>query len=303
MSIKLRIVHETLYLYHEPVKLGPHRLVLRPREGHDLKVESMGLDIQPAFELTWNRDVFGNSIALVDFKERAAELRIVSDVLVTRSEHLLKKSVMPSRDAPRPPVYDPLDRLVASAYQQAIYPEDADAVQAWLKELPFELPRGVRACVGALNDHVHAQFPSKRREERGVLTPKQTLERGSGSCRDLATLLLEAVRSLGIAARFASGYLDCEASELGVASTHAWTETYLPGEGWRGFDPSLGEETDEKHVVTGVSNHPRGVMPVSGNYYGTVDQFRELKVAVRFEKSPVSNTEAHSASMASRASV
>lgn len=286
MSVKLRIVHETHYFYHEPVKMGQHRLVLRPREGHDLQVESMRLDITPAFVLAWNRDVFGNSIALVDFTERASELRIVSDVLVTRSEHPLKKTWKAPHDANRPPVYDPLDRLVASAYQQMIYPEDAAAVQTWLNNLPFTLPSGAHAAVTALNKYIHERFPSKRREERGVLTPAQTLERGSGSCRDLATLLLEAARSLGIAARFASGYLDCEASDAGVASTHAWTETYFPGEGWRGFDPTLGEETDEKHVVTGVSNHPRGVMPVSGYYNGTAAQFKELKVAVRFEKTP-----------------
>jgi transglutaminase-like putative cysteine protease len=301
MSVKLRIVHETHYFYHDPVQLGQHRLVLRPREGHDLKVESMRLDISPAFELVWNRDIFGNSIAIVDFKERAAELKIVSDVLVTRSEHLLRKSWKPPREATRPPVYDPLDRLVASAYQQAIYPDDSAAVQTWLKELPFELPRGSHAAVTELNRHIHHAFPSKRREERGVLTPAQTIERGSGSCRDLATLLLEAARALGIAARFASGYLDCEASELGVASTHAWTETYLPGEGWCGFDPSLGEETDEKHVVTGVSNHPRGVMPVSGYYQGTAAQFAELKVAVRFEKT--SETPAPTASVGDPLSV
>lgn len=286
MHSKLRIVHDTHYFYHEPVKIGQHRLVLRPREGHDLQVESMHLDITPAFALTWNRDVFGNSIAIVDFTGRASELRIVSDVLVTRSEHPLKKIWTAPHESTHPPVYDPLDRLVASAYQQVIYPEDATAVQTWLTTLPFKLPPGAHAAVGALNGYIHEQFPSKRREERGVLTPAQTLERGSGSCRDLATLLLEAARSLGIAARFASGYLDCEASELGVASTHAWTETYLPGEGWRGFDPSLGEETDAKHVVTGVSNHPRGVMPVSGYYDGTTAQFKELKVAVRFDKTP-----------------
>lgn len=286
MSNTLRIVHETLYRYHQPVKLGQHRLVLRPREGHDLNVRSLNLSITPAFELSWSRDVFGNSIALVDFNEPSAELRIVSDVQVVRSDHLLTKSWKPPREATRPPVYDPFDRLVASAYQQTIYPDDADAVQTWLKELPFEIPKGVRAAIEALNRHIHKTFPSKRREESGVLTPAQTIERGSGSCRDLATLLLEASRSLGLAARFASGYLDCTASELGVASTHAWTEVYLPGEGWRGFDPSLGEETDEKHVVTGVSNHPRGVMPVSGYYLGLAKHFKELKVAVRFEKSP-----------------
>lgn len=287
MNTKLRIVHETHYFYHAPVRFGQHRLVVRPREGHDLQVESMRLSITPEAELSWSRDVFGNSIAVLDFSERSDRLAIVSDVLVTRSSTLLRKSLKPRKnDEPRPPVYDPLDRLVASAYQQIIYSEDAAAVQNWLNDLPFTLPKGAQSAVSALNRHIREKFPSKRREERGVLTPSQTIERGSGSCRDLATLLLEAVRSLGIAARFASGYLDCEASMAGEASTHAWAEIYLPGQGWRGYDPSLGEETSEKHVVTGVSNHPRGVMPVSGYYHGTAEQFRELKVSVLFEKHP-----------------
>jgi transglutaminase-like putative cysteine protease len=285
MSMNLRIVHETLYRYHEPVKFGQHRLVVRPREGHDMHVETMQLNITPAFELSWSRDVFGNSIATVDFLEPSDELKIVSDVFVTRSGHIRPKGARRRRDAPLPPIYDPLDRLVASAYQQTVYPDVAQAVQTWLKELPFEMPRGARAAVNELTRHICEKFPSKRREEKGVLTPTETIARGSGSCRDLATLLLEAARALGIASRFASGYLDCEASAVGQASTHAWAEIYLPGVGWRGFDPTIGEETSDQHVVTGVSNHPRGVMPVSGYYYGTAAQFNDLKVSVLFEKS------------------
>ncbi len=282
--MKLRIVHQTVYTYHSPVAFGQHRLVLRPREGHDLTVESMGLTITPAFELAWSRDVFGNSIANVDFLEPSSQLHIVTDVIVNRSDRQHGRFRHAVYDTPRPPVYDPLDRLVASAYQQSVYPDDAVAVARWIAALPFRLPEGVRAAVDALNRHIRGRFPSKRREEKGVLTPAQTIARGSGSCRDLATLLLEAARSLGIAARFASGYLDCAASEAGEASTHAWTEIYLPGEGWIGFDPSLGHPTSEQHVVTGVSNHPRGVMPVSGSYFGKATEFKELKVSVLFEK-------------------
>ena len=175
VNTHLRIVHETLYVYHEPVHLGQHRLVLRPREGHDLNVESMRLTITPGFELSWTRDVFGNSIALVDFLEPGNQLHIVSDVLVARQFSPWKKPQRPPRDVPRPPVYDPLDRLVASAYQQSIYPEDSTAVQAWLNELPFTLPGGAHAAVRELNRQIHAQFPSKRREEKGVLTPSQTI--------------------------------------------------------------------------------------------------------------------------------
>ena len=82
----------------------------------------------------------------------------------------------------------------------------------------------------------------------------------------MATLMMEAGRVLGIAMRFASGYLDCAASVAGRASTHAWIEAYLPGLGWRGFDPTLGEPSSLKHIVVGVSSHPRGVMPISGMF-------------------------------------
>jgi transglutaminase-like putative cysteine protease len=108
-----------------------------------------------------------------------------------------------------------------------------------------------------------------------------------GSCRDFATLLLDAARSLGIAARFASGYLECSAAEAGYASTHAWVEIYLPGHGWRGYDPTLGTVTSSAHVATGLSNHPRGVMPVTGSYYGPASAFRTLDVTVKLTAEPL----------------
>ncbi|MEO5961449.1 MAG: transglutaminase family protein [Opitutaceae bacterium] len=278
--MKLRIHHETSYTYTRPVRFGPHRLVIRPREGHDLRVESMELTSSPAAHVTWTRDVFGNSIATLHFKARAKELRIVSDVLVTRSPPYQHRK----RDrAPTlwPPVYDPLEIGVVAAYQQLSYPADAAAVAKWLRAQRVKRPKNVEGIVRQLNRHIHAQIRYVRREEKGVLTPAETIKRGVGSCRDFATLLLDAVRSLNIAARFASGYLECSAAEAGYASTHAWVEIYLPGHGWRGYDPTLGGPTTPRHVATGLSNHPRGVMPVTGSFYGPVGAFREMKVAVR----------------------
>src|SRR6185503_11416066 len=111
---------------------------------------------------------------------------------------------------------------------------------------------------------IHQAFQYMRRPEKGVQTPALTLETRTGSCRDLATLLMEAARSSGVASRFVSGYLHGSASVEGRASTHAWTEVYLPTLGWRGFDPTIGDSVGMNHIVTGVSSHPRGVMPVSG---------------------------------------
>lgn len=280
--MKLSIHHETVYSYKRRVGFGPHRLVIRPREGHDLRVESMALKSEPASEVMWTRDVFGNSIANLTFsrEDTAKTLRITSDVVVTRTSPYPHRKQDTER-TPWPPVYDPLEIGVVSAYQQLSYPADAGVVSKWIADSCLKKPRDVEEVVRQLNRCIHQNIKYVRREEKGVLTPAQTIEGAGGSCRDFATLLLDAARSLGIAARFASGYLECTAAEAGYASTHAWVEIYLPGHGWRGYDPTVGAETTQSHVVTGLSNHPRGVMPVTGSYYGPAGAFKEMKVAVQ----------------------
>lgn len=280
--MKLRIHHETRYTYTRKVRFGPHRLVLRPREGHDLRVESMEVHTSPPAELTWTRDVFGNSIGTLGFEgdKGAKELRIVSDVLVTRTPPYAHRK-HDTEPTPFPPVYDALEIAVVAAYQQLSYPSDGAAVNSWVRKHCPRRPNDVEEVARRLNRAIHEQIRYVRREEKGVLTPAQTIDRGVGSCRDFATLLLDAARSLSIAARFASGYLECSAAEAGYASTHAWVEIYLPGHGWRGYDPTLGKETSSAHVATGLSNHPRGVMPVTGSYYGSSSAFRELTVSVK----------------------
>ncbi len=283
--MKLRIRHETRYTYTRRVRFGPHRLVLRPREGHDLRVESMDVEVTPAADLSWTRDVFGNSIAMLQIEKPGKELKILSNVVVTRTPPYphRKLDTSPTRF---PPAYDPLEIAVVSAYQQLSYPADGDAVDRWVRTHGVKRPDDVEAVVRGLNRAIHQQIRYVRREEKGVLTPAETIQRGVGSCRDFATLLLDAARSLGIAARFASGYLECAAAEAGSGSTHAWVEIYLPGHGWRGYDPTLGNETTPGHVATGLSNHPRGVMPVTGSFYGPASAFRQMTVAVTLKADP-----------------
>ena len=280
---KLRIHHETLYTYTNRVRFGLHRLITRPREGHDLRVESMELSVSPPAQVTWIRDVFGNSIALLRFKKAAQELRIVSDVEVSRSSPYSHRRY-DRASSPFPPVYEPLETAVVSAYQQLSYPADSVLVAKWVRDQSPKPPKDVESLVRRLNEGVHRQIRYVRRDERGVQTPAETIEKGAGSCRDLATLLLDAVRSRGIAARFASGYMECSAAEAGHASTHAWIEIYLPGHGWRGYDPTAGGKTSERHVATGLSNHPRGVMPVVGSYYGRAAEFKAMTVVVKLTR-------------------
>jgi transglutaminase-like putative cysteine protease len=276
----LSIRHRTTYRYSAPVEFGQHRLVLRPREGHDLRIVSMQLHVAPAHRLMWARDVHGNSLALVDFVESATVMEITSDVMIERQRPF------PAREFHKPvivswPVQYPVEETaVVGAYRTLSFPDEATGVLAWLDR---ELPRrsdDSEAMLLDLCSRLHQSISYRRRSEKGVQSPLQTLQAASGSCRDMATLMMDAVRLLGMASRFASGYLHGSASLAGRASTHAWVEVYLPALGWRGYDPTIGKATDMQHIATGVSQHPRGVMPVSGSYNGPSGSFLDMQVEV-----------------------
>jgi transglutaminase-like putative cysteine protease len=280
---RLRITHDTTYRYRSPVTFGPHRLVLRPREGHDLRIESMELSVAPAHELRWSQDLLGNAICTLTFLASADTLHIRSDVIMERSAHATADLQSLRREA-YPLGYDALEQGMASAYLEFSFLKDAPLVQRWVIESVGIPARGdALTALQRLNQEIFERFVYQRRDEKGVQSPAETLSLGSGSCRDKATLFMESARALGIAARFASGYLDCPASQAGRASTHAWAEVYLPHSGWLGFDPTIGEATSSKHTVVGVSHHPRGVMPISGQYTGSRSNYLGLDVQVKIE--------------------
>jgi transglutaminase-like putative cysteine protease len=281
----LRIIHETTYRYRTAVRFGPHRLVLRPREGHDVQVKEMRLEISPEFELKWSRDVFGNSVATANFLSPADQLTIRSEVLLQHTAPFPFRSGRPGTLVPFPVEFSGLESVVAAAYQATTFPDDVARVKQWVAAaIDLGAVSGAEDVVAAVARAIRDTIRYRRRDARGVQTPSETLSESSGSCRDMATLMLEALRVLGLPARFASGYLDCAASEAGHASTHAWAEAYLPEIGWTGYDPTLGEPTSITHVVTGVSNHPRGVMPITGTFFDQQGAYVGMTVAVQTER-------------------
>lgn len=280
---RLQIEHLTRYRYRQKVTLGPHRLVLRPREGHDLRLDEMAIEISPAHRLQWSRDVYNNCVAHVKFLEPAAELLIRSVATIHRTVPfpIPEDTLQPIEREVRV-LYDVLEGPLVSAYQAISFPDDALELRLWLDELPdISDPH---LLLIHLCSFIHRRIRYQRRSLKGVQTPAETLKLGSGSCRDLATLMMDAARVLGLAARFASGYLDCPASEAGRASTHAWTEVYLPVIGWKGYDPTLGSCTSLKHIPVGVSQHPRGVMPVTGDFRGMPGDYLGLDVSVKIKR-------------------
>ena len=279
----VRIIHRTHYHYAQPVTFQTHRLVIRPREGHDLRVERLELSITPAADVTWAWDIFGNSIACAHFRETGSELKFDVDVLVRRFFPPDSPPSKPHSPSPWPLDYELLEQAILKGYLTPVFVEETAAVQEWIGTLPH--PGGfpsAEAFVLQLTETLHRNIRYERREQKGVQSPGATLLLGSGSCRDVATLMMETLRHLGIAARFASGYLDCGATRAARGSTHAWTEVYFPQLGWRGFDPTTGKRCEHRHIVSGTSHHPRGVMPVTGRYVGPQGAFQSLAVSVEF---------------------
>ncbi len=279
----LRLRHTTVYHYSDLVTIGPHRLVVRPREGHDVRVEDFELRCEPEGEVEWCRDIFGNSVAHIpEFACRSDHLSIVAESILWRS--------LADPSPPLPAFWDdavsyaPLESAVADAYRASVYPDDRAAVRSWLEASPVTVKEGGGGTLGTLCDRIREEIRYTRREEKGVQSPAETLALRKGSCRDMAALFLEAGREMGYPMRFASGYLEGEASREGKATTHAWVEAYLPELGWRGFDPMLGRSSTASHIVCGVSNHPRGVMPVSGLYFGDGIKTTSLKATVFTER-------------------
>ena len=279
----LRIIHRTYYQYAQPVTFEMHRLVIRPREGHDLRVESLKLSITPAADVTWAWDIFGNSIAYAHFRGPGSELIFDVDVVVRRFFSPDAPPQKPHSPSLYPLEYDLLEQAILKGYMTPVFAEETASMHEWIGTLPNprELP-SAEAFVLQLAEAIHQKIHYKRRDQKGVQTPGTTLSLGSGSCRDVATLMMETLRHLGIAARFASGYLDCPATRAARGSTHAWAEVYFPQLGWRGFDPTTGKRCEHQHIVTGTSHHPRGVMPVTGRYFGPSGAFLSMVVGVEF---------------------
>jgi transglutaminase-like putative cysteine protease len=279
--VKIRIQHRTTYRYAERVMFSPHRLMLRPREGHDIRIERSILEIAPAHRTRWIRDVYGNNIVVVDFSERAAELMIYSDLTLDHFDTNPFDFRIEEEAVQYPFFYDQETFLELSALIQPVYIHNTVEVRDWLGQF-WQAGQGAEtlALLQQINTFICRTFRYEIRNDPGVQSPAKTIELNSGSCRDFAALFIEACRSLNLAARFVSGYVFGGSTPGGAASTHAWAEVYLPGAGWKGFDPTSGILTASGHVPVAVARHPEHAMPISGFFSGPANAFLDMEATV-----------------------
>jgi transglutaminase-like putative cysteine protease len=279
----LTIHHKTEYRYRRPVAFGEHRIMLRPRDGHDLRVLSCELDIAPApMRLRWIHDVFGNSVAIATFDERADTLTFNSTVVV---DHNPEEEFALTPDDPAyfyPFLYDPEEFPDLRQFVTPNYSDPDGELAAWARDfLDAEAPTPTFNILSGMTHGIHAGFAYRKRHEHGTQHPLDTLETRSGTCRDYALLMIEALRRLGIAARFVSGYLFTgDRAHDGGGSTHAWVQAYLPSAGWIEFDPTNGIVGTRDLIRVAVARDPSQAIPLHGTYLGPMEAFGEMEVNI-----------------------
>lgn len=280
----IKISHKTLYRYRQPVYLNPHRLMLRPRESRDLQLLSNDIAITPDAKVSWAHDVFGNAVATATFDSMA-------DTLVVESTSTLELMTVAW------PVFDIAASAITYPFQYSNdewidlgaltvlqYPDPAGRLQAWAQAFVRGSRTDTLSLLKDITTGVSSAVAYRSREEEGTQAPVQTLDLASGSCRDFATLFVEAVRSLGFGARVVSGYLfdpdRNRSGSQGAGSTHAWAEVYVPGAGWITLDPTNRSVGGFNLIPVAVARDIRHAMPVTGSFAGPADALPDMSVEV-----------------------
>jgi transglutaminase-like putative cysteine protease len=277
---RIRITHSTQYYYRTAVTFGIHRALLRPREGHDVHIDSAVLQIEPRADVHWLHDTYGNSVAILHFAAAGSKLSLLSEVDVDLYEDVPIEYVVEPDARSYPFQYAADEQVELIPYRLPSYPYDGPGVQKWLTELyrPGDLV-DTSELLEKLNTRIFESFKYVRREEAGVQLPCQTIALGTGSCRDFAVLMMEAARHWGFGSRFVTGYIQMGEGQHGA--THAWTEIYIPGAGWRGFDPTNNKLAGSEHVSVGVAREHEKASPLSGAWAGPPDAFDRMVVSVQ----------------------
>jgi transglutaminase-like putative cysteine protease len=286
--LTLRVRHETVYRYRMPVHPGEHTLMFRPRDSHDLRLLDASLDLSPQGTVRWYHDVFGNSVAAATFWEPAGELRFQSMLLVQHYDSPPLEGVLESTLGDDAPHYsDELLIDLRPTIEQA-YPDPGGRLRDWVNRFnghPAGQPGRLRTLM-MMSQAIREEFTYTERHEPGVQAPLETLDRGAGSCRDFALLMMEAARGMGLAARFVSGYLydrglAADGGEIvGGGATHAWLEVYLPGAGWVDFDPTNGSVGNANLIRVAVAREPSQATPIRGTFWGPPDAAVAMDVTV-----------------------
>jgi transglutaminase-like putative cysteine protease len=286
----LTVRHVTTYSYRAPVRLGEHRMMLRPRDSSDQRLVEATLAIEPRPQsLRWIHDVFDNCVAIATFSGTTTSLRVESNLTLEHTAFDEPEAVLDESAKVYPFTYDPEELPDLERSMRRHYPDPAGELDRWVgRFLTPGRPIATGTLLMTLTYAIKEGFLYQRRTAKGTQTPLHTLSVRRGTCRDFATLMMEAARTLGLAARFVTGYIyvpdrDAPDRHLGGGSTHAWCQVYLPGAGWVDFDPTNGIVGSRDLIRVAVAREAGQAVPLYGYYFGEVadEQGMEVTVEVR----------------------
>ena len=258
--------------------------MFRPRESHDLRLLRARLEItpQPAY-LRFLHDVFDNSVGVVTFGGSTEELRFESVVTLEHYETSLPDYPLEEFAERYPFSYSNEELPNLNRALMRHYP--SEEVKHWVRQ--FLNPSGTTGTMDLLQRitlAIKQDFAYARRTQKGVQNPTETLQTRRGSCRDFAVLMMEAARSLGLAARFVSGYIfipgTSEEAVTGGGATHAWMQVYLPGAGWVDFDPTNSIIGNRNLIRVAMAWDHTLVLPLWGTFIGKASSFLGMDVSV-----------------------
>jgi uncharacterized protein (DUF2126 family) len=295
MAIRVAVNHKTEYRYDRLVELSPHVIRLRPAVHSRTPVHSYSLKVEPANHfINWQQDPFGNYQARIVFLEKTDCLSIEVDlvaemVVINPFDFFLEDSAQHF-----PFTYEP--QLARELVPFLEMREDGLRLQHWVASVD-RTKQTTNDFLVDLNRRVFNDISYNIRMEAGVQSCEETLEKGSGSCRDSAWLLVQILRHLGLAARFVSGYLiQLTADEKSLdgpsgpehdfTDLHAWAEVYAPGAGWIGLDPTSGLFAGEGHIPLACTPDPVSAAPVTGASDKAEVEFYFHNEVTRFHEDP-----------------
>jgi transglutaminase-like putative cysteine protease len=272
--MRFTITHATRYWFTQAVELHTHRAMLRPRDGHHLRVVNATLALTPNAPVVWSFDVFGNSIATIAFSGLSQELSVTSTLELERFPSLPEDLVVDGRQAPYPIEYSPEERRDLAALILMDDEHAAGQIDEWLQARGLKQGTDALQLARALMQAVYEGFTYEARYDEGTLRPLELMQRGSGTCRDYAFFMMEAARILGFGARFSTGYLYSPALDggsdgyAGAAATHAWAELFVPGIGWVDFDPTNNLTGTADLIKVASVRKPSQAIPLTGSFTG-----------------------------------
>ncbi|GHG98181.1 transglutaminase family protein [Pseudodonghicola xiamenensis] len=280
----LTTYHKTEYRYGEPVLLGPHRMMLRPREARDLRLVSHEITLTPHADITWAHDVAGNAVATAQFNQPSDHLIIESRATVDLTAAVWPVFAIAAEAISFPFLYSGDDWADLGALTAPQYPDPDGKFSSWVEAFILKRPTDTLSLLKDIANGVSTQIAYQGREMEGTQSPLETLSRGWGSCRDFAVLFAEAARMLSFGARIVSGYLFDPETRLvgseGAGSTHAWAEVFVPGAGWVAFDPTNRSVGSKNLIPVAVARGIHQVVPVTGSFTGRGNTQRCMTVEV-----------------------